>query len=126
MQFLTRASISFVILAALAVSAFGQAAPALQPQDAYLSPDRYLNRYFGLSIPLPLKLTPVPVAEVQGVTHWLLGLQSDSGKTAVTLIITAEPPPKKPDPRAVLRSEFSATEASKPVAVSLGPQEFWK
>lgn len=126
-------TLSIIVLAiAFAVGGSVASAQAVKPEDGYLSPERYLNRYFGLSLDIPaqLNLVPIPVPEVQGAKRWLLALQAGAKSHAVTVTITASAPPKKgkvaPALRADFGEDFPYTQPSKAARVEIGGQKFWK
>lgn len=115
---------------AFAVPACRASAPPLKPEDAYLSPERYLNRYFGLSMDIPrdLNLAPIPVPKFQGEQRWLLALRAGAKSHAVTVTITASAPPKNGKVASALRSEFEADYPGpgKAERVEIGGETFWR
>ena len=102
-------------------------APAtVKPEDGYLSPTRYLNSYFGLSLTFPAdpELVPALLSEVQGNTRWLLAARTMSTSPAALLVVTAGPHGKK-DAASILRADFTDLE-DKPRPVTIGGQSFMR
>ena len=104
--------------------------PPIQPEDGYISQSLYLNRYFGLVLPIPkqLNLFPAPVPEVQGNTRWLLSLRAKTDAHAVVVTVWATPPPKHGGIPADLQSDFpdAYSGTGGPTRVDIGGQRFWK
>ena len=121
-----------ILVAAIASVAlvYPASAQSLKPEDAYLSSQRSLNRYFGVSleIPVDLKLSPTPLPLAQGAKRWLLALRAGSGVHMVMVMMVASTAPKKGHVAGALRSDFGDTwpEPGKAVRLEIGGQPFWK
>ena len=124
-----RATLVALGLLLVAVQASG-APPGVQPQDGYLSSDRYLSRFFGLSIVFPkeLSLQPLRMAEEQGNVRWLLGLETAADQPPCRILITATEAPQKGKPGDWLREEMERQnrEVDKLRAIKIGGVAFWR
>ena len=124
----TRTALGVLVLL---VSLYAGAAPAqVQPQDGYLSSERYVSRFFGFSIVFPkaLFLQPLRLAVVQGNVRWLLGLQTGPEQPACSIVITATPAPENGKPSEWLRAEMKGKnrEIDTLREIELGGVAFWR